>query len=118
MSGSSSAVTTTTPRVGDGVAPAILLRVVADERAARDEHVAVDDRAPDARVPADAHARHQDALLDRGRSCGRARSGTARCREMRLPETMQPGEMTESSAWPQRLPASANTNFAGGACGW
>ena len=24
--------------------------------------------------------------------------------EMLLPETMQPGEMTESSAWPQRLP--------------
>ena len=38
--------------------------------------------------------------------------------EMLLPETMQPGEITESSAWPQRLPASANTNFAGGACGW
>ena len=37
---------------------------------------------------------------------------------MLLPDTMQPGEMTESSAWPQRLPISAKTNFAGGACGW
>ena len=37
--------------------------------------------------------------------------------KMLLPETMQPGEMTESSAWPQRWPISANTNFAGGACG-
>ena len=34
-----------------------------------------------------------------------------------LPETMHPGEITESSAWPQRLPVSAKTNFAGGACG-
>ena len=38
--------------------------------------------------------------------------------EMRLPETIQPGEITESSACPQRLPVSAKTNFAGGACGW
>ncbi len=38
--------------------------------------------------------------------------------EMRLPETMQPGEMIESRAWPQRRPSSANTNLAGGACGW
>ena len=36
----------------------------------------------------------------------------------RLPEMMQPLEMIESSAWPQRRPSSANTNFAGGACGW
>ena len=34
---------------------------------------------------------------------------------MLLPETMQPGEITESSAWPHRRPVSANTNFAGGA---
>ena len=34
-----------------------------------------------------------------------------------LPEMMQPGETTESSAWPHRRPDSANTNFAGGACG-
>ena len=46
--------------VADGVAAAILLRVVADERAARDQHVAVDDGAADLRVPADADARHQD----------------------------------------------------------
>ena len=37
--------------------------------------------------------------------------------ETRLPETMQPGEMIESSAWPHRRPCSAKTNFAGGACG-
>ena len=35
----------------------------------------------------------------------------------RLPDTMQPWEMSESSAWPQRCPCSANTNLAGGACG-
>jgi hypothetical protein len=34
---------------------------------------------------------------------------------MQLPETMHPGEITESSACPHRLPASAKTNFAGGA---
>src|SRR3954469_10050930 len=50
--------------IGDSVAPAIFFQVVADQGAARDEHVAVDYRAPDARVTADAHARHQDALLD------------------------------------------------------
>ncbi len=37
--------------------------------------------------------------------------------EIRLPDTMQPGEISESSASPLR-PSSANTNFAGGACGW
>ena len=37
---------------------------------------------------------------------------------IRLPEMMQPAEMIESSAWPQRLPSSAKTNFAGGACTW
>src|SRR5207244_3961103 len=51
-------------RVGDGVAAAILVGVVANQGAARDQHVAVDDRAPDARVTADADAGHQDALLD------------------------------------------------------
>ena len=104
-------------RVGDGVAAPIFLGVVADERAARDQHVAIDDRAADARVPADAHARHQDALLDVAEAVDphvRAEHAARRCV---LPETMQPGEMTESSAWPQRLPVSAKTNFAGGACG-
>src|SRR5260221_6316741 len=47
--------------VADRVAPAILGLVVADLRAARNEHVAVDDRAADARVPPDADARHQEA---------------------------------------------------------
>src|SRR5262249_38704366 len=50
--------------VGDGVAAAIFVRVEPDERAAWNQHVAVDDRAFDARVAPDAHARHQDALLD------------------------------------------------------
>ena len=36
--------------------------------------------------------------------------------EIRLPEMMQPAEMTESSACPHRRPSSAKTNFAGGAC--
>ena len=38
--------------------------------------------------------------------------------DTRLPEMMQPGEITESRASPQRRPASAKTNFAGGAWGW
>src|SRR5262249_14692109 len=50
--------------VGEGVTPAIFVGVVADERAARNQDVAVDDRAANSRVPADAHARHQNALLD------------------------------------------------------
>src|SRR5262245_30617525 len=41
----------------DSVAPAILLGVVPDDRAPRDEHVAIDDRVPDPRVPPDPHAR-------------------------------------------------------------
>ena len=36
----------------------------------------------------------------------------------RLPEMIQPLEMIESSACPHRVPSSAKTNFAGGACGW
>ena len=35
---------------------------------------------------------------------------------MRLPDTMQPCEISESCASPRRQ-SSANTNFAGGACG-
>src|SRR5579864_5380667 len=50
--------------IGDGVATAIFLQVVADERAARDEHIAVDDRAPDPRVASHPNAGHQDALFD------------------------------------------------------
>src|SRR4051812_11664031 len=50
--------------VGDGMAPPIFLGVVADERAPRDEHVAIDDRAADPRVAPDADAGHQDALID------------------------------------------------------
>jgi hypothetical protein len=37
---------------------------------------------------------------------------------IRLPEMMQPAEMIESSACPQRRPSSAKTNFAGGAWIW
>ena len=47
------------------VAFAIFLGVVADQCAAGDEDVAVDDRAADPGMTADPHARHQDALLDR-----------------------------------------------------
>src|SRR5437879_3096681 len=50
-------------RVGDGVAPSILLFVVADQGAARHEHVAVDDGALDPGMPADPHPRHQNALV-------------------------------------------------------
>jgi NAD(P)-dependent dehydrogenase (short-subunit alcohol dehydrogenase family) len=37
---------------------------------------------------------------------------------MVLPEMMQPAEISESSASPERRPSSAKTNFAGGACTW
>src|SRR5262245_22505291 len=49
--------------VGDGMAAPIFVGVVADEGAAGNEHVAIDDRLADARVASDAHAGHQDALL-------------------------------------------------------
>src|SRR2546421_3933412 len=49
--------------LADGVAPPVFLFVVADARAARDEHVAIDDRPSDPRVAPDAHAGHQNALL-------------------------------------------------------
>ena len=61
MNGSSSLVDDDDAGIGDGVAPAIFFGVEADQRAARNEDVAVDDRAADARVAADADARHQDA---------------------------------------------------------
>ena len=87
--------------VGDGVAAAILFRVEADERAARNEHVAIDDRAADARVPPDAHAGHQDRLLDvteavdpHVRAQDAADDAAAR--------DDAAAEMTESSAWPHR----------------
>src|SRR4051794_9160974 len=50
--------------LSDRVALPIFGGVVADEGAAGDQHVAIDDRAADARVPADPHAGHQDALID------------------------------------------------------
>ena len=46
------------------MAPSILLFVVADQGAARNEHVAVDDGALDPGMPADPHPRHQNALVD------------------------------------------------------
>src|SRR4051794_37343165 len=49
---------------GDGVTPAILFTVVADDGAARNQHVAVDDRAPDLGMASDANVRHQDRLFD------------------------------------------------------
>src|SRR5262245_27325697 len=42
----------------------VFVEVVTDQRAARNEHVAIDDGAPDASVAADPDAGHQDALLD------------------------------------------------------
>src|ERR671922_2761662 len=51
--------------VTDRVTTAILLRVEADDGAAWNQDVTVDDGAVDARVPPDANARHQDRLLDR-----------------------------------------------------
>src|SRR5262249_33918753 len=50
--------------VRDRVTAPILLGVVADARAARDEHVTVDDGSSDAGVAPDAHAGHQNALVD------------------------------------------------------
>jgi len=67
-------------------------------------------------MAADADARHQNAFLDRAEAV-HAHVRHSTLPEMVLPDTMQPGEITESSAWPQRLPCSAKTNFAGGACG-
>src|SRR5258706_11430040 len=52
------------PSVGDRVAPTVLFEVISDERAAWNEYVAVDDRAPYTRVPAYAHARHKNRLFD------------------------------------------------------
>ena len=45
-------------------AAAIFFGVEADERAARDQHVAIDDGALDPSMASDAHARHQDAFFD------------------------------------------------------
>src|SRR5215510_15152961 len=50
--------------VRDGVPAPILFEVVADARAARYEHVAIDDGPADAGVAPHAHAGHEDALLD------------------------------------------------------
>src|SRR4029079_16421240 len=51
-------------RVRDGVTTGIFFGVESDERAARDEHVAIDDRAANARVPSHPHTRLQDGLFD------------------------------------------------------
>src|SRR4029077_4462788 len=51
-------------RFGHGVTATVFFEVVADERAARDEHVAIDYRPADARVAPDSYAGHQNALLD------------------------------------------------------
>ena len=78
--GSSSGATTTTPPSVTVWRRSIFFRVEADQRAARDDDVAIDDRAADPRVPADAHARHQDRIARSCRSCAPARSGTGCCR--------------------------------------
>src|SRR2546421_6395906 len=50
--------------IGDDVAPAIFFEVVADEGSAWNQHVTIDDRVTDSRVPSHADAGHQDAFLD------------------------------------------------------
>src|SRR5207248_1122472 len=50
-------------RFGDRVPASILVRVVADERAAGNEDIAINNRSPDPRVAANPHAGHEDALL-------------------------------------------------------
>src|SRR5258706_7072853 len=50
--------------VGHRVPAPILFEIVADERAARNQDVAVDDGPLDARVASDPDARHQDASID------------------------------------------------------
>jgi len=94
MYGPSSTVTTTMPESVTVVAAAVLFGVVPDEGAARDQHVAVDDRAPDARVAGRRAPLASGCIPRSGRSCGRARSGHSTLPEMRLPETMQPGEIS------------------------
>ena len=64
MSGSSSAVTTTTPPSVTEWRRAILFLVEADQRSAWNEHVAIDDRPANPRMSADSHTGHEDRLLD------------------------------------------------------
>src|ERR1700704_1820789 len=52
------------PPVSNRVAPTVLFDVISDERAAWNEHVTVDDRAPYTRVPTYAYTGHQDRLFD------------------------------------------------------
>ena len=77
-SGSSSSVTTTTPRSVTCVA-FVFVGVESNDRPAWNQHVAIDDRAADTRMPPDANARHEDAVLDDRRSCAPGHWGTARC---------------------------------------
>ncbi len=42
----------------------VLVRVVSDESATRDEHIAIDDGASDPGMTADADARHENAPFD------------------------------------------------------
>ncbi len=102
-------------KVRHSMSLSIFFGVEPDDRAARNQHVAVDDGAADARVPAHADAGHQHALFDDPVAVN-AHVRAQHAAVTRLPEMMQPGEMIESSASPRRL-FSANTNFAGGACG-
>src|SRR5687768_14870449 len=49
---------------GHRVAATVFVEVEADAGAARDEHVAIDNGAPDPRVPADTNAGHQNRTVD------------------------------------------------------
>ena len=82
------------------MAPPVLVLVVSDLRAARDEHIAIDDRATDARVPPHPDARHRDRLIDN--DCTRT-FGTEDARRDAAPRNDAAGRDDRV----ERLPAAA-----------
>ena len=115
---SSPGVTTTTPPSETRVAAAVLGGLVADHRAARHLHVAVDDGAPDPAVAVDGRSSAsgsspRSSQYECTRDAGREdRPPHRRCRRRCSPSTP-----ATRAALPRR-PSSSNTNLAGGNCGW
>ena len=99
--------------LGDGVTAAILLGVVPDQRAARDQHVAVDDRPADPRVAADSNARHQNALLDVTEAVDPDVGAQHAAHDAAAGHDAAGRDDRSRAPGRSAGPSSANTNFAG-----
>ena len=104
--------TITIPDIGHMKAPLVRFHVVSNLGALRQRYVAIDDRAPNPRMPPHIHVVVNDGVRNLAVTIN-PHVVTRIERSTRPPEIIEPPATIESTAVPMRS-VSANTNFAGG----